>query len=278
MCRLYGLLSTGGTTPQEYLVDSANSLIVQSNVSKKSPQADGWGIGWHEDDCWLVEKGIGGAYEPSERKAFIAASKVAKPPVVIGHLRHASNPMKLPLEKLRGYANSQPFWYKNTIFAHNGWIGLPTETKRYLGKYSKMPKGVNDSEVFFYLLLKSMDDEKDVVGGYETSMVTLNKVWEEEGRPKSGSFGGLNVILSRSPNELWAFCYYKGDFGCSLGGGKRPYYEMCYTEKRGDLIVASEPMGGKPASWSRIKAGQYLKASLGKSGLRYETGSFKPPD
>jgi len=252
--------------------------LKQASINKEQLQSDGWGIAWYEGTRPVVEKGVGGAYEPAEQDAFIAAAGRAKGSMVLAHLRRASNPMGLPTDKLRGFENSQPFLYGKTVFVHNGAIHLPQETRKYLGKYAGLPKGVNDSEIFFYLLLKSVDDEKDVVRGYGTAMRQLLRVWEENGKPGKKAFSGLNVILSRSPKELWAFCFYEGDYGPSLSGIRKPYYEMCYKEDKRDLIVASEPMDGKPSEWHPLRAGHYLSAKLEEGVVRVSPGTIDLSD
>jgi len=70
--------------------------------------------------------------------------------------------MNLPREKLIGLENTQPFTYKNLIFAHSGLIKA-LEARKKLGKYDDLIKRVNDSEVYFALLIKHwFSDEKQL--------------------------------------------------------------------------------------------------------------------
>jgi predicted glutamine amidotransferase len=269
MCRLFGLLSPDDRPAKPWLLDSELSLLTQSNVDPKHPQGDGWGISWRKGSKIVLTKGISGAHTPTERPNFIKAAEAAKGPMVIAHLRKASNPMKLPQEKLWSLENSQPFLEGKIIFAHNGAIPLPMETRERLGHYASSPKGVNDSEVYFYLLLRCLEDEKDPPRAYVMAMKELKEVWEKTGRPGEKPHSGLNIIFSTTPNELWAFCHYTGDYGVSLSGIARPYYEMCYREENGAAVVASEPMDRNESSWKPIASGRYLRATL-KDG-RVET-------
>ena len=138
MCRLFGLLSTRDESAEPWLLRSDRSLFVQSNVAPDRAQKDGWGVGWFENGGRArVEKGTGGAYEATERDRYVKAARDARGPLILGHLRHASNPLNLPQEKLIALENSQPFESHTTLFAHNGSIPFPTETRPLLGSMSR---------------------------------------------------------------------------------------------------------------------------------------------
>ncbi len=277
MCRLFGMLSASGTKASEYLVHSENSLLRQADADPKRLQDDGWGIGWYEDARAEVKKGDLGAFRPKERKAFLAAAQKATGSLVVGHLRKASNPMDLPKTKLHGPLNSQPFAHGSALFLHNGWIPFPQETRPFLGEYSEAPQGINDSEVFFYLLLHRIEKDRSVPRAYEASLVDLREVWQAQGRSDEGPYGGMNILFSRTPHELWAFCNFHGDHGKALGGGDRPYYEMCYRETGDTLLVASEPMDSPADSWLRLPAGGYLHAELKNGAVKVRKGTFQEP-
>jgi predicted glutamine amidotransferase len=262
MCRLLGLLSPDDRPAKPWLLDSELSLLRQSDIDPEHPQGDGWGVAWRKGPEIILTKGIAGAHAPSERPRFVKAAEDARGPLVIAHLRKASNPMNLPKEKLWALENSQPFIEGEVIFAHNGAIPLPRETRERLGRYASSPKGLNDSEVYFYLLLKCLEGEKDPPRAYVRAIKELKEVWEKNGKPGEKPHSGLNIIFSRSPKELWAFCHYTGEHGTSLSGIKRPYYEMCYREENGAAVVASEPTDRNEASWNPIASGRYMRATL----------------
>ncbi|EQD77234.1 glutamine amidotransferase, partial [mine drainage metagenome] len=143
MCRLFGMLAAEPQTAEQWLVRSDRSLLAQSNATPDTAQRDGWGIGWFEpQDRVRIEKGAGGAFEAAERPRFERAAADAKGTVVVGHLRHASNPLQLSREQLLGLENSQPFGTHTTLFAHNGMIPFPNETRPYLGVHAGEVKGV----------------------------------------------------------------------------------------------------------------------------------------
>jgi predicted glutamine amidotransferase len=262
MCRLFGLLGGPVEPAEPWLVTTDRSLLAQSNANPTMRQPDGWGIAWYPSTRTpRVEKGIGGAYASGERERFVQAARLASGPVVLGHLRHASNPMGLPQERLIALENSQPFVHGSTLFAHNGSIHFPRETRALLGKFEERVQGVNDSEVLFWLLVKHTEEVGDPLGAYTRTIADLVKVWQEKGRPEIGPYSGLNVLFTRGPNELWAFCHSLGEHGGSLCDPNRPYYEMTYLADAKHAVVGSEPFDSKRTDWRTLSNGHYLVAN-----------------
>ncbi|HEV2429383.1 MAG TPA: class II glutamine amidotransferase, partial [Thermoplasmata archaeon] len=182
MCRLFGLLGSAPTPAAQWLVSSDRSLLRQSNGSSRQLQDDGWGIAWFDGSGELtVEKGVGGAHASGEVGRFKAAADRAVGPVVLAHLRKASNPMRLPKDRLIALENSQPFTYGRTMFAHNGSILHPRETRPLLGRYEREVRGVNDSEVLFALLLRNLDETREPVAAYAKTVGDLFQVWHRLG-------------------------------------------------------------------------------------------------
>jgi predicted glutamine amidotransferase len=269
MCRLFGLLTSEDDAAETWLVRSDRSLLAQSNVAPETAQRDGWGIGWYTDGGRThVEKGIRGAFDPAEREHFLAAARASLPPLVVGHLRHASNPMGLPSERLLGPENSQPFETHVRLFAHNGAIPFPRETRPFLGLHEDKPRGVNDSEVLFWLLVRNAEETNDPLRGYVQSVEDLVRVWQGLGRPKVAPFTGLNVLFAPGPQELWAFCLWTGDHGPGLLDRGRPYYEMTYHATPRRLVVGSEPFDGERSGWTSMPSGTFLHAV--REGARVE--------
>ncbi|MFZ0831376.1 MAG: class II glutamine amidotransferase, partial [Thermoplasmata archaeon] len=211
MCRLLGILAPNETSGRPWLLDAERSLFAQSNVTPETAQSDGWGIGWFDREGRIhVQKGIYGAYEPREKEHFRLIAGSARSRNLIGHLRHASNPLNLPRERLLALVNSQPFDDGQTLFAHNGSIPLPIQTRKLLGPLDSRVQGVNDSEVLFWLLNKHFRDSGDVLEAYVKARRDLSMIWGKNGRPAGGPWTGLNVLFAPAPDELWAFCCYEG--------------------------------------------------------------------
>ncbi|MGP8110391.1 MAG: class II glutamine amidotransferase [Thermoplasmata archaeon] len=261
MCRLFGFLTARPEPCEQWLVRTDRSLLAQSSVTPEKSQRDGWGIAWYEEGGRVhVEKGTGGAFEPTERERFVRAAHDARPPLVIGHLRHASNPLELPKEQLIGLANSQPFHNHTVLFAHNGAIPFPRETRPMLGVHESKVQGVNDSEVLFWLLQRNTEETGDPLVGYVRTVEDLVRVWQGLGRPAVPPFSGLNVLYSRGPDELWAFCQWTGDHGTAFFDPGRRYYEMAYLTTPHHAIVGSEPFDEERGSWRSLASGTYLVA------------------
>jgi len=275
MCRLLGVLSPIEISTRPWLLDSERSLYAQSNVTPETAQRDGWGIGWYDADGRIhVQKGIRGAFEPSEKEHFRLIAGSARSRNLIGHLRHASNPMKLPRERLLALANSQPFEDGQTLFAHNGSIPLPTETRKLLGPLDSRVQGVNDSEVFYWLMDKHFRDSGDALEAFVSARRELVTVWERNGRPEGGPWSALNVLFSPMPDELWAFCCYEGEHGHNLCDAGQPYYQMSFQETPTGLVVGSEPFDSHRENWNALANGQFLRAQIHNGRVLVEKGTL----
>jgi predicted glutamine amidotransferase len=279
MCRLFGLLTNRDEKATPWLVRSDRSLLRQSNVGPEVAQKDGWGVGWFTDDGRArVEKGAGPVFADGEREKFLHAAGEADGPLVLGHLRHASNPLQLPREQLIGLVNCQPFDTHTTLFAHNGSIPFPTQTRPFLGVHESKVKGVNDSEVLFWLLVRNTEEHGDPLTGYVRTVEDLVRVWEAEGKPPIPPFSGLNVLFTRGPDELWAFAQWTGDHGTGLIDDHRRYYEIAYAATPHRVVVGSEPFDGERGTWQSLPSGHYLAARRENGHVTVTTGRTPIPD
>ncbi|MGP8076310.1 MAG: class II glutamine amidotransferase [Thermoplasmata archaeon] len=277
MCRLLGVLSVQADSAEPWLVRSDRSLLAQSSVPGWE-QKDGWGIGWFTDGGRTrVEKGTGGAYANGERERFLKAATDARSTLVVGHLRHASNPLDLPRERLIALENSQPFENHTSLFAHNGAINFPTETRPFLGVHESKVRGVNDSEVLYWLLYRNTEETGDPLVGYVHTVEDLVRVWEGLRKPAIPPFSGLNLLFSRGPDELWAFCLWTGDHGRGLLDDHRRYYEMTYEAAAHRVLVGSEPFNGEPGVWKSMPSGSYLVARRGDHHVDVTVGKIPLP-
>ena len=278
MCRLFGMLTTRPEPAVTWLVRSDRSLLAQSNTSPERAQSDGWGIAWYADGGRPhVVKGVGGAYATEERPRFVRAAEEASGNLVMGHLRHASNPLQLARDRLIALDNSQPFATHSTLFAHNGMIPFPTETRPFLGVHEGQVRGVNDSEVLFWLMVRHVEETGDVLGAYVRTVEDLVRVWQGLGRPAIPPFSGLNVLFARHPDELWAFCQWTGDHGGRLLDTSRPYYQMTYQAQPHRLIVGSEPFDGQRGAWTDLPGGSYLVARRTPQRVEVTVGRIPLP-
>jgi predicted glutamine amidotransferase len=281
MCRLFGALGSGPMDLESHLVSSETSLLAQSNAYDKRIQGDGWGLGCYpETGKPGLDLSTGAIFE--EKARFSAAVGKASGPVVIGHIREASNPMNLPRDRLLRIENQQPFTDGKWIFAHNGTLKLPAETLGKMGRYKDMMRGQNDSEVFFWLLMSRLEKTRSVREALAGSLKTIMEAWEEAPAEKREEarvpYVSLNFMLTDG-KKLYAVCKYDGhrpkhqDNWLIAVDPPRPLLEMCYRLEPGGkcLVVASERTepGGE---WVPLRDGSLLTASLagGKVKLKVE--------
>jgi predicted glutamine amidotransferase len=273
MCRLFGYLGARSAKGSAWLVESDRSLLAQSHVSEENAQRDGWGIAWYgATRLPRIERGIHGAFDPEERPAFETAAREAQGPVILGHLRHASNPMDLPRARLLAPENSQPFGHESTLFVHSGMISLPRETRPHLGKFEEKVRGVNDSEVLFWLLHRYVEESGDPLTAYSRCRRTLEEVWKGSNRRSEVPYTGLNVIYTRGPNEIWAFCHWLGEHGGQFYDARQPYYRMGFETDTKSLVIGSEPFAAHHPGWHYLDNGQYLVGQVDHGLVGVKTG------
>ena len=127
MCRLLGVLSDVDLVPSDYLLRAPHSLYQQSHVDKNRKQGDGWGMGWFEKGRPTLFKSPRALY--LDRTRWQQSARRAKGKVLVGHVRWASNPLKLPRHELIGLPHTQPFAHGPWLFAHNGTLYIPREVR-----------------------------------------------------------------------------------------------------------------------------------------------------
>lgn len=243
-----------------YLLTDPCSLYAQSKADPSRLQGDGWGLGFYVEGCLRVIKSEKPVYEEYER--FRSIVRDIKSNIVVAHIRRASNPRGLPPERIISIENAQPFSYGNYVFAHNGIITIPDEMASLLGKWRLMIRGSNDSEIYFWYVIKEIHEGRNIKQTlkkfeedswrtwYETRGKNLNK-----GRP----YIGLNMILSDGVN-LYAYCKYdeKLDGAArSLCYGDQPAMQMAYIADKKKLIVVSEKTNIEE-SWQPLRSGQLI--------------------
>ncbi len=192
--------------------------------------------------------------------------------VVLGHVRWASNPLKLPRHELIGMSHTQPFSHGRWLFVHNGTLFIPREVKAELGPWARYVKGKNDSEVLFYWLLKTVvsGSVRGVATRLRASFRHLDRIWQ--GCKKRypiyrNPYHGLNWVLTNG-QIFMAFCYVdprgfdKGKALCHRG---QPYYQLQLKKTERNVFVASEPLD-RTSGWQPVRHGQLLIAR--KNGRR----------
>jgi len=260
MCRLFGVISVEPSNALKYLVDDPCSLYVQSKVNPKRLQSDGWGVGFYANDFLRLVKSEKPIFEEHERFKELV-SKIGSN-IIVAHIRRASNPKGLPKKKLISIENSQPFSYRNYVFAHNGVINLPDEIAALLGDWRFNIKGLNDSEVYFWYIMREITRGKTLPEALKSFQEDLLRVWLEnrERHPnKDRPYIGLNIIFSDG-EKLYAYCKYdeeRDEGAASLCYGDQPALQMVYIHDSTRLVIASEKTN-REEEWKPLKSGQLI--------------------
>ncbi len=267
MCRLFA--SIGIDNADEFLREKECSLLAQSDSDTKHLQQDGWGVAAHSGGGWRVIRSTTPVFSDPQFPEI-----EAKAEIIIAHIRRASNPLGLPIEELRAPENIQPYRFGNIVFAHNGTIKIPEEMRPYLGDFAGMVQGKNDSEIYFWLLIKNLESERDVGKAVLKTVADMNDAWEgvpEEKKERlKAPYRGLNFVMSDGKN-LYAYCRHDGvkDAGPTLCYKNAPYYRMVYREENRGLVVASERMDN--GEWKEIGDGDLLTARIKNGEIKVST-------
>lgn len=251
MCRLFAMSAAPHRVHATFwLLDAPDSLSLQS---RREP--DGTGLGtFTERDVPLVEKQPIAAYEDRE---FATESRERVSRTFLAHIRFASTGGLDP-------RNTHPFEIDGRLFAHNGVLGDLELLERELGPYRDRVRGDTDSERFFALVTRRIDEHDGDVGAGLAAAAR----WVADHVPVYA----LNVIVTTA-TELWALRYPEthrlfvleraaGGDGTDrslvhTGGGGRV---RAHSDRLADLpavVVASEPMDDDPG-WTELASGELL--------------------
>jgi predicted glutamine amidotransferase len=250
VCRLFGL--SGGPealSAQFWLLQAPDSLRLQSHR-----EPDGTGLGaFDEAGHPIVDKQPLAAYADRE---FAKQARTLKSHTFVAHIRYASTGGLLP-------QNTHPFEQHGRIFAHNGVITeLPT-LEAEVGEQMSLVKGDTDSERFFALITRYIDQGAEVADA-----ITQAAGWIAAHCPVYA----LNIILINA-SDLWALRYpdthdlflLERDAGGHNGDqpldhtGKPTEMRVRSTQlaDQPSVVVASEAMSSDPG-WQPLASGELL--------------------
>jgi glutamine amidotransferase len=252
MCRLFGM--SGGERSLRatfWLLEAPDSLAQQS---RRNP--DGYGIAVFEPDgSARIDKRPAAAYED---ELFAREAKELESPTFVAHVRYASNGAVM-------LKNTHPFEQHGRVFAHNGHIGELSKLESRLGDYARLVHGDTDSERFFALVTREIEERDGDVGAGLTSAAR----WAAEELPVFS----LNCILA-TPTELWAFRYpavhrlmvLERASGGPTGGRHLDAASPAGTVRvrsaalgeRATVLFASEQMD-EDAGWRMLEPGQLMR-------------------
>ncbi|MCS7120560.1 MAG: class II glutamine amidotransferase [Nitrososphaerota archaeon] len=262
MCRLLGMFSITPTSAAKYLVEDPCSLYVQSMCDKERLQSDGWGIGYYTESGICLHVSEKPVYEETEKFFKTAANAISR--IIIAHVRRASNPRELPRHMLISKENSQPFRFENYLFAHNGTITIPDEVAENLGEWKCRVRGVNDSEIYFWYIIKEMKNGASFAEALTKFENDLSDIWNRNRHKypnKERPFIGLNTVFSDGQN-LYAYCrYHEIDVkNRSICFGDQPSLQMSYLNLGELVVIASEKTNRE--KWDNLRSGELLTATV----------------
>jgi len=254
MCRITAAISQRPASSRDLLYGNPKSLLAQAGAAEGRFQDDGWGIGFYRGRDAAVVKSPGPAR--LERTAFEAAADTAVSRVAVAHLRDASNPAGLPKARLISKENTQPFSADGLIFAHNGTLFIKDEIRSLLGKYASKVKGVNDSEVLFWQVVKMLD----AYGSPETALAMaldeIRTVWiscKDSHPGLKAPYRGLNIFLA-SADSLTVLCHYQLNKEGGKGALLTPGWEfgrVAWRREKDRVVFSSEPADAGPG-WKKM--------------------------
>jgi predicted glutamine amidotransferase len=185
MCRLLGInAGLVRVNASFWLVDSPDSLVGQSH---RDP--DGNGIGWFDPEGMArLDKAPVAAYlDPS----YANDARTAVSPTFLAHVRLASTGGRRRI-------NTHPFLMNNRLMAQNGAFGDLELIEDRLGDYLRMVRGNTDSERFFALITREIDEHEGRVG----DGIAAAARWVADRLPMQS----LNTIVI-AEGHLWALRY-----------------------------------------------------------------------
>lgn len=243
MCRLFGM--SGGTRQVQatfWLLDAPASLLLQSGS-----QPDGVGLGTFNADGSpsLYRKPVAA----DRSQTFIAGAREVRSSTFLAHIRHAT--VAPPT-----FENTHPFEQHGRLLAHNGFLDDIPELRRRLGQHVELVHGETDSEHFFALITKRIEEHGGDIGAGIA----------EAAREIAAELPvyALNILLT-TPDELWALRYPDTNELWILersigGGGFDPGIGFDERSASGTMRVHSGELSFVPAT---VIASERMDANAG---------------
>ena len=234
-----------------WLLDAPTSLVALSET-----QPDGVGLGTFNPDGtpWVYRKPVAA----NRSQTFIADAHEVRSRTFLAHIRHATAGQPT-------IENTHPFEQHGRLFAHNGVIGGLPELRERLGEHAALVGGSTDSELYFTLMTKRIEDhDGDVVAGITAAAREI---------AADIPLYSLNMLLTtatdvwalRYPdtNELWILERSIAELGSPDGAFDERSASGITRVFSGQLsilpatIIASQPMDTNPL-WRLLEPGELV--------------------
>jgi predicted glutamine amidotransferase len=153
----------------------------------------------------------------------------------------------------------------NYLFAHNGVITIPDDVAETLGEWKYKIKGFNDSEVYFWRVIKEVSNGASFPEALRRFESTLSELWQKNRKKhpsKNRPYIGLNALFSDG-ERLYAYCKYdeEEDVAKSLCFEDQPAFQMSYLLRPESLVVVSEKTNSED-DWKPLETGQLLTSQI----------------
>ena len=234
-----------------WLLDAPTSLMALSES-----QPDGVGLGTFNPDGtpWVYRKPVAA----NRSQTFIADAHEVRSRTFVAHIRHATAGQPT-------IENTHPFEQDGRLFAHNGVLGGLPELRGRLGEHASLVGGSTDSELYFTLMTKRIEEHGgDVVAGITAAAREI---------AADIPLYSLNMLLTtatdvwalRYPdtNELWILERSIAALGGPDGGFDQRAASGITRVFSGQLsilpatIIASQPMDTNPL-WRLLEPGELI--------------------
>ena len=268
MCRLFGM--SGGSERVRatfWLIEAPDSLARQS---RREPDGTGVGVYDPRGKPRVFKQPIA-AYRDA---LFAGEAKLLESRTFVAHVRYASNG---GLTRV----NTHPFEQDARLFAHNGVIGDLPALERELGDAISLVEGETDSERYFALITRSIQQAGDV----EAGIVAATR-WVADNVPVLS----LNFVLITA-TDLWALRYPDTHELYVLeraAGGPSGDRHLDQSTPRRRIRVRSGPLATHPAvvvatermdddpGWRLLEAGELLHVDGGLQVSRTRALTAEP--
>ena len=229
MCRLFGLVANKKVNV-EFSFSEAD--LPFKELGSSNP--DGWGIGYYENGNPKIIK-ESNSIEKSLKLNDIIKQKISN--IFVSHVRKSSGTDI-------NYDNTHPFGYEKWIFVHNGTIDIKKQMKkRLLPKYAKLLRGKTDSEIFFYLIIQSFEQNMDIL---EAIKETISFIKDNKGINTTS----LNFLLTNGEKIYALRMAFKREDNYSLlhlNRDPEKFNELNYTSKETKLLIRSKRLSSEKA-------------------------------
>ena len=219
-------------------------------------QPDGVGLGTFNPDGtpWVYRKPVAA----NRSQTFIADAHEVRSRTFLAHIRHATAGQPT-------IENTHPFEQHGRLFAHNGVIGGLPELRERLGEHAALVGGSTDSELYFTLMTKRIEEhDGDVIAGITAAAREI---------AADIPLYSLNMLLTTA-TDVWALRYPDTNelwvlerSIAALGGPDSRFDERSTSGITrvfsGQLsilpatIIASQPMDTNPL-WRLLEPGELI--------------------